>query len=295
MSDSLGFVIITHHKVHQLKRLIHTLNEMFDYPPIVCHHNFSITPLDIRDFSKNIQFVYPHVKTKWGKFSTIEAEIEALKILYKDRNRPDWFVILSGSDYPIKPAKEIIHDLSQLSCDALIHHEAVTFNNLKSDWQKLGYQRYCTVKAWIPVFDHNRKPRKKFISLIRNPKLANLFTPFSTVFTCYVGDHFFCANSHIAHYLINTYRSNPRLENYYRRCTIFPTESYYQTILANSGKFKLLNNNYRYIDWSVEGAHPKTLTINDLPAIEMSAAHFARKFDIDEDSSILDYLDRIIR
>jgi hypothetical protein len=107
-----------------------------------------------------------------------------------------------------------------------------------------------------------------------------------------VGDHFFCANRQAAKYLLEFHLANPSLASYYRKSTIFPTESYFHTIFCNSPTLKVENNNWRYVDWSHENdPHPKILRVEDIPAIQASPAHFARKLDIDEDLAIFDELD----
>ncbi|WP_198805312.1 beta-1,6-N-acetylglucosaminyltransferase [Leptolyngbya sp. BL0902] len=295
MATSLGFILVTHNQPNQLRRLVDTINIMFDYPRIVCHHNFSITPLNQESFPKNVKFVMPHVKTKWGKFSTIEAEMRALRLLYQCPDPPDWFTILSGSDYPIKPAAKIIQDLSSSPYDAFIHHEIVQYNRLESPWQRLGYQRYCTVKTWVPAIEKNGRLKKKFITLLEKPSLTKFFTPFSDSFPCFVGDHFFCGNHRVAKYLLDQHETAVSLQKYYQKHTIFPTESYYQTLLCNARGFNLCNNNMRYVDWSSENAHPKTLGMEDLPSLLSSSAHFARKFDSCKDIEILNELDKQIR
>jgi hypothetical protein len=295
MSHKVGFLLVTHNKPHQFVRLVDTLNRMFDYPPIACHHNFSISSLPLEQLPPNIKFVHPHVKTRWGKFSTIEAELKALELMYESPDSPDWFILLSGSDYPIKSADTILHALTSSPYDVCMHHELVDYKALESNWQKLGYQRYCIVRGWVPSLDENLKPKKHFITLIEHPSLTKFFIPFSEDFPCFVGDHFFCANRDAAKYLLDFHRSNPKLATYYQKSTIFPTESYYQTIFCNSPHLKVENNNWRYIDWSTKDAHPKILLLEDLPQIQASTAHFARKFDIDEDAKVLDELDALTK
>ena len=60
------------------------------------------------------------------------------------------------------------------------------------------------------------------------------------------------------------------------------------TILMNSPyQNKIINENYRYIDWSEGNVSPKTLTIGDYDKIINSDDLFARKFDMDIDKEIL--------
>ncbi len=63
-------------------------------------------------------------------------------------------------------------------------------------------------------------------------------------------------------------------------------------VLVNSRLFNLCNDCKRYFDFSTTyHGHPRILTTNDYPSLVKSNAHFARKFDIDQDSKILDLLD----
>ena len=39
----------------------------------------------------------------------------ALRLLYQTDQPPDWFALLSGADYPIKPAEKILEDLQATS------------------------------------------------------------------------------------------------------------------------------------------------------------------------------------
>ena len=56
-------------------------------------------------------------------------------------------------------------------------------------------------------------------------------------------------------------------------------------------KNSIVNNNYRYIDWSLGGSNPKILTEKDFQALCKSEMLIARKFDIKVDQTILNKLD----
>jgi hypothetical protein len=57
-------------------------------------------------------------------------------------------------------------------------------------------------------------------------------------------------------------------------------------------KDKIINNNYRYIDWSGGGANPKVLNESDAEKITVSDDLFARKFDMTNSPEILDFIDK---
>ena len=53
----LGFVILSHEpRSEPLRRLVSRLNQILDFPPIVCHHDFHKSALDTTGFSGNVNF-----------------------------------------------------------------------------------------------------------------------------------------------------------------------------------------------------------------------------------------------
>ncbi len=296
-SNSIGFVLLTHTKPLQIYRLINKLNRMFNYPLIVCHHDFSKCDLSVDTLSKNVLLVRPHLQTEWADFSVEEATLQALKLMYEIPDPPDWFVLLSGADYPIKSAKQILDDLTSSQYDAYIQYEQITYETYKHDlkpnmlWLKNSYQRYCTK---LFSFHYSKKYFAQLNIEIRleHPLLTKAFLPFSNKLACFSGSQWFCANCKSAEYIIDFHRQRNALTLHYSQVR-HADEAYFQTILANSPHLRLKNDRRRYIDWSTGGPHPKILLMEDLPNLLASSAHFARKFDIDIDSNILDELDRI--
>ncbi|MEH2328304.1 beta-1,6-N-acetylglucosaminyltransferase [Nostoc sp.] len=270
---------------------------MFNYPRIVCHHDFSKCDLSVEALSKNVLLVHPYLQTKWADFTLVEATIQALRLMYEVPNLPDWFVLLSGADYPIKTAKQILDDLASSQYDAYLQYEQITYKTYKSDvrpnmlWLKNSYQRYCTKSFSF----HYLKKYLAHLNLeicLEHPLLTKPFLPFSKKLACFSGSQWFCANSKAAKYIIDFHSKRNALTLYYSKLK-YTDESYFQTVLANASHLKLQNDRRRYIDWSNGGCHPKTLLMEDLPNLLASSAHFARKFDIDIDSNILNELDRI--
>jgi len=305
MTISIGFVLLTHHQPQQIYRLLAQLNKMFNYPPIVCHHDFFKCDLSMDHLPQNIAFVRPHLQTKWGDFSIVEATIKAIKLLYKSNNSPDWFILLSGSDYPIKTAKQILDDLSSSPYDAHINYAQIKYQTYQENpkisliWQKLAYQRYYGLKLFsLPFWGKHSYSKdlwgKKELEIrIDNPLITQFFVPFNDNFSCFVGDQWFCANRRAAEYIIQFHDQNNAITSHYRR-RMFADESYFQTILANAPHLHLKNDNKRYLIWPTKSAHPKTMVMEDLPHLLACSSHFARKFNLEIDKTIFDQLDNII-
>jgi hypothetical protein len=268
MRTDIGFILLTHTNPAQIWRLIDRLDRMFDHPPVVVHHDFSKTALYTTRLPDNISFVIPSLDTGWGRFSFVEAEIAAIRQLYSSPAAPDWFVLLSGSDYPIKSAAQIRRELAASAFDAYIYHQQIDPHDLKLEAHYICYKNYFASSPDAPI-------------------------PFSDEFRCYAGGVWFTANRRTAERILDFHDTQPALASHYASRLVVD-ESYLHCILGNSPDLKLFRDSLRYIDWSANEAHPKTLGIEDFPKLIASHAHFARKFDMDHDSAVLDALDRVI-
>ena len=207
-SNSIGFILLTHTNPQQIYRLINKLNRMFDYPVIVCHHDFSKCDLSVDTLPKNVLLVRPHLQTEWGGFSVVEATVQAIKLMYKVTDAPDWFVLLSGADYPIKTARQILGDLTSSSYDAYIQYEKITYQTYKDDLEpnmlllKNSYQRYCT-KSFSFYYSNKYFAQLNIQISLEHPLLTKPFLPYSKQLACFSGSQWFCANRKAAEYIID--------------------------------------------------------------------------------------------
>ena len=268
--SNIGFAILSYTEPEQLLRLTTTLNAMFADPPIVCHHNFGQCRLNEALFSPSVQFVHPHIFTRWGHISTPLAALRALSILRNDE-RPDWFVLLSGSDYPVLRADEMISDLSRAHYDAFLNYSEIPYHRVDCEragrnatgdpasWNLIAYSRYCA-----PIPNQNRSQMREWWSRFSRP--TRIFG----------GTFWFQANRKAIDSLVD----NPSLEKLVRyfRARRIPEEALFHTALCNCPELRICRDHKRYEDWTSGGSHPKWLETADLPKIVSSRAHFARKF-----------------
>ena len=331
MSTRVGFVILSHNNPQQLQRLVRCLQRIYDNPPIAIHHDFGQTSLQQHDFPSDVQFVFPHVKTRWGHFWLVIAVLRALELLYRTAS-PDWFVLLSGADYPTAPAENVIEDLASSGADALLDYRKVP--NLSDGSLKitpgikisknyidigalqiacpypppdnptlrhlvlpanlaLAWRRYLGFRAWLPVVRHGPRIGRYLLQL----PLEDWRSPFTTDFKCCYGDQWFAGNHKVAKLLLNPTEKHLKLRRHLRFRHV-ADECYYQTILGNVPDLRISKATKRFVDWTESaggphgGSHPKVLGLSDLPAIKAAGAYFARKFA--PESSALDELDRMI-
>lgn len=286
----VGFIILTHNNSTQALRLLKTLNCIFNYPPIVWHHDFSKSNFPTKRLSSNVLLVDSYVKTSWGSYSLVEAKLRALSLLYSGKG-PDYYITLSGADYPVKDAKGIVCDLKKGQYDAYIRSTLIDYYNLDKEWHKQYYKRYCSTKVLFRRKNKSGLDVVSQVTLLKHPLIARFFTPFNKETKCWGGEFWYTGTRKSAKFIMNHIQEDPLgLVDHYKRVKI-PDESIFQTILKNTASLKCSNDNKRYIDWSGGNPHPKTLELCDFNSIQSSGAHFARKFDQNKSLSLINAID----
>ena len=279
----LGFVLLTHDRPAQALRLVDRLNTMFDSPPIAWHHDFGQTPLDAPAGWSNVAFVSPHVPTQWGTFSLVEAVVRAMRLLYAGPDGPQWCAVLSGADYPIKPATRVLTDLDGYEVDAHIEVVEIKPVDWESEWEEDCANRYHTVRLG------SRSPRRRSW----NPLARRLLSPFTSTYHCYAGSNWFHVSADAVEAILSFYGVDRRLARHLAYARI-PEECYFQTVLANTPGVRIRNRTWHYVDWPDEDvAHPRTLGLDDLDALRETPKHFARKLDLGACPELYDELDRM--
>ena len=299
-TPSIGFVLLSHRDGPQTLRLIRRLNRSFGDPPIVVHHDFDKGPFPEGDLPLNASLVRPHLPTGWGTLATVEAFLAGLALLMQRADAPDWFVSLSPSDYPIKSAAEIRQDLASSHADAFMDLQVVdprtlpsrggatTVGGVGSAWLWTAFDRWFGRDVALPGLARGA-PRRTI--RVASRRLGWTHGPFRNGFRCFGGEATITGNRRCARHLLDFHAQQPVLARHYRtRPNV--DESYLHCIVGNAPGLVAVNDSRRYIDWDPPGAaHPKTLTVADLPRLLGSRSHFARKFDPAVDADVLDRLD----
>ena len=293
MSTSIGFVLVTHQNSAQIAFLCRRLCTIFPNVSIALHHDFGQSELDVSTLPEQVLVVKDWAPTVWGKYSLVGAYLKALRLLHRDIS-PDWTISISGSDYPIKSARQIMADLAGASADAFFDYRDIS-EDVGSSTPAPGRGAAFHTKQWLisarekyvgfdvlpyRIRKHVGLPNKTYY--VRNGLTTRFFTPFHDGFRPYAGDAWHTINRRAAGALLRQDKQTRMLQKFYSRRAI-PDESYYHTVLLNESALKVVNDNRRYSIWLKGAPSPRWLTNPDVDDMVCSNAHFARKFPFDLD------------
>ncbi len=303
------YLIQTYKNPQQIYRLIDTIKTASPDSVIIAIHDFTHCHLDLAQLKNSLGVQIFESRGGRADFSLMQGYLDAVDWLLRNQIEFDWLINLTGQDYPIQPIEQIESFLAQTSYDGFIGYQEVLTES--GAWGlREGKTRYCyRYRQLIADLSDRYKDLLKPLKIINylqpfvrvNCSYGLVFgvktaTPFKENFICYGGSYFCTLSKKCVQYLHQFAIENPDLVNYYRNVEI-SSESFLQTILVNSRLFYLCNDSKRYYDFSgTRHGRPRILTVKDYPAIVQSDCHFARKFDLNQDSQILDLLqERILQ
>lgn len=299
------YLIMSHKEPEQIYRLVRTIKKFSPNSHILLSHDSTNCSLDV-SILKEFSGVDVHFATgERADFSLVYKYFWAINYLFSNNINFDWLITLSAQDYPTQPVSELEQLLSTTQYDGFLQYFQVF--SPESPWSiRVGYQRYLYQYKKLSL-----SLPKPIISILKGLKICNYLQPFFRLnftygirfgtkhksifnddFNCYGGYFFSVLSTKCVKYLNDFYQNNPQIVEYYKS-VILPEESFIQTVLVNSKKFNLYNECKHFYDFSeTSHGHPAILTEKDYNAMVQKKYYFARKFDINVDSKILDILDQ---
>jgi hypothetical protein len=219
----------------------------------------------------NVRFV-PRRQVTWASWSVVAATLDCLQEVERTGADPAQTVLLTGQDYPIKPAEQIAREAAARPDAAYIRHRPLPI----PEWgPRGGLERLERL--------HLRAGRRRLVALPGRRRLPDALR-------AHGGSQLWSLGRPHRRCVLDVVDRRPEIARFFRR-TAFPDETFFQTILASSPlNDTLVNDNRRYIRWT-GGASPETLRRADLPELRRSPALFARKLDASVDESLLDAID----
>jgi len=276
-------IIVMHQYPGLAERLIKALrHQQFDFY-LHLDKKVNILPFEYLATLPNTRFVINRKKVNWAGYSQLEAIGASLEAILSSGRSYDCINLLSGQDYPIKPTGDIYAFF-----EAHPGYSFLSSETPPSPWWDEAIRRITRYH----LIDYRFKGKHRLENLL------SLMLPerqFPLPMKLYGGPlaAYWTLSADAAVYL-HQFLAEGRHRLFFKH-TWAPDEFLVNTILMNS-RFRdhIIDDNYRYIDRSCGGAHPKILTMADLPQLQNSNRLFARKFDMSIESRVLDSIDETI-
>lgn len=266
----IAYFIMIHHKPDVFKTM---------FKKIYTRDQFYLIHIDRKakeEFTEDIQQYLIHFPNVYilesmnivsGGFSMIQAELNAMEYLLNVTSEWDYFINLSGEDYPLK-SQNIIRQF-------------LTVNNGRN------YLFYYDQKFYRPdtlkrIQNHFTELTHKISSLIYKRTFMEGVTP-------YIGGKWFIFTRETCSFLTNNKRVMD-FEDYYLH-TLLPAESFFQTVLMNTVFKDIVVNDDKRASIERIIFNKNSYHLSFIESLKKSNQLFIRKIDNDTSQSIVQYID----
>ena len=274
----IAHLILAHKNPKQLERLLNALaHPAFDFY-IHIDKKTDAGPFIYLTNKKNVYLVKNRTKIYWAGYGTIQATLNGFREIIPKGY--DYINVISAQDFPLKPADYIyryIHDRQG--------KEFITCESIDDEWQEAAprVKNYHLINWQIPGRHRLEKlvnkilPARKFPLEYKIVGRANWFT----------------LTQDAAQYVLDFLDEHPKVVRYFKYCW-GADEFIFATIIYNSQFRDKILDNLVHVIWYENKGHPEILVSKNFNELKESDKLFARKFDTDVDSTIVDLLENWI-
>ena len=314
-------LIMAHKNKEQLKRLIRSLDcDEFDFFVHLDKH-WKLTAEELQGIqtsAKNVYIIKKRIHGELDKWSLPQISLNLIdSVLEKEKSTGmayQYFLLLSGQDYPIKSKQYIVDFLQTQYPKPLVDvneyqprnwvskkFELVRWMNKIDEvhkkmkpslWRKCKVAFYVLAEKWEKTFKGSPYER------LQNYKI-NL----------YGGSQWWILPHEVIDFVEGQKKKNKNMINVFKNVWT-PDEIFFQTMTMNSPLKEQVNPNDDIFDDKYQKCmtyanfitptkgfrgHPHDITVEDFDRIMGKKALFARKFNEDTDKQVLDMIDERIK
>ena len=299
----VAYLVQNHRGPRQAKRLIAALRRGGDARILLCHDEHA-GHCSARSLARvlGVEVLPIRRPARRGYLSVLEPYFLGVRHLAASGADYDWLVYLSAQDYPIRPIAELERLLAATPFDGFLRYwRALDAGNpwgRSVQGERRYFHQYVDAPRWtLPALRLLRALNgvQGFLHfhLVYGPRVGwrKSRPPFHAGFPCWAGLQWTVLRRAAAEAATEGFFADPRLVAWFER-TICPDEAVVQTVLLNSGRFRLCDDDLRYESFAgSRDGHPHLLSRADLPLLLASGKYFARKFDLYHDEGVLYLLD----
>lgn len=273
----IAYFILVHRFPAQFKRMFKAVYHPANH--YVVHVDKSSGP-EIADEVSSFLSAYPNAsmleskKALWGGYSLVDAELRGMAKLLEMGKHWTHFINLSGQDFPLRSQEFMMRFLS---------------GNANKEYIRMLDQ------ARIRPDTMNRLDNV-FVELKERMITSRHTRAFMDGVTPYIGTQWKIVSRRFCEFVCYS-PAAARYKRFYRN-TLIADEGFFQTVMMNNDCHgEIVADDLRLIDWVPDGTiklRPRTFVSADVPELIASDNLFARKFEMEVDSRVLDALERHI-
>ncbi len=296
----IAYLILAHANPTHLVRLVRALRSQD--VDLYVHVDKKTRMRDFGDLaSEGATLLRNRVPVYWGEYSMVEATLRLMSASTRRRPSYDYFVLISGADYPIRSNAHIHRFLSD-RCG----YEFINLVRMPSEKADKPMSRLTTFRGRSdrPTQNHLRSIGLR-ASVRLGLRWASVrdYRPVFGTMGPFAGSSWWALTRGAIEYVLEFVARHRRLVRYFES-TLNPDEMFFQTILGNSPFREKIRRNITYTDWPAIGRGPAVISERHLPLFEGSArvvvkdvygegeVLFARKFT-DECAHVVERIDII--
>ncbi len=272
----IAILILAHKSKEQLNFLI----KQFNHPNYrVYLHLDKTADFSYKDLNEKFTAIVPNYFCSWGAYNVTKATFALLTRAFKDNN--DYYVLISGEDFPIKPLNKIVDFFKENKGRSFIN--LLPLEDVKKD-PLVEYSTFIKRFSFIHVPTRHKNGilhyvRHQIIIYFKKAQKKFNFLRFSTPRDIYVGENWFNLYKDAVEGLLNEYKKSKWLR-FRLSFGLLMEEVLPHTLL----KRNLTNNNWvndslRYTLWKPNTGSPEILKSDNLSVVLKSEDLFARKFE----------------
>ena len=279
-------ILITAYKnYHHLENLVNFFDGSFNiYIHIDKKSSLSKENLNKLSSKERVQYVSQQYKINWGGINHLKAILDLIKEAINNKEN-EYFHLITGHDYPIKPLEEFSQFFEKNKGNDFMEYHTLPY----SSWPENGMDRLSRYNIYDLLDGRTGVNERLIKGFSKLQKAIGFKRSFSKNFPpLFGGSTYWSLKRESLEYVFQYMNDHPKyLKRFnYSFCS---EEIFFQTILLNSPmKETLINNNMRFIIWEERnGNFPANLDSSDYENIKNSDALFARKFEYPVSESLL--------
>lgn len=279
----IAYLVLSHNNSVHFKKLINELNT--DETGFYVHidRNANIKPFSL-SIKKNVFFLKERTPVYWGDFSIVDATMALIKSAMDSKNSYEYFVLISGTDFPIQPAWYINRFFEMNSGKEFINLVEMPNEQLNKPISR--------ITTYFPRIGGSKL--RKFV--LRTAFKCADFLPkrnYQKVFNHkrpYAGSGWWALSRKACEYILYFSEVEDKFVKFFKN-SIIPDESFFHTIIGNSHFKKYVHRNLTYTKWKKGSSSPSIINEDDLEFFEKNFRYmiedgygkgellFARKFN----------------